>query len=94
MSASVVYTFDYLTGAYTGELQLTVGDIDPRTNCWMIPGNATTAPPPRCGEKLMPVWCNGQWEVYELIAEIPDELLNRVRYGVEEMYKQAARNKT
>jgi len=79
----VVYTFDYETGVYIGHLQLTTADVDPHSHAWLIPGNATTKQPPRCDTKTMPVWRNGNWEVLECIAEIPDELLAKCRHGME-----------
>jgi hypothetical protein len=81
----IVYTFDYETGAYTGPLQLTAVDIDPRSHCWMIPGNATTEPPPRCDVKTVPIRRNDRWEVYECIAEVPDKLLAQCRAGMSAM---------
>ena len=81
----VVYTFDYESGVYTGSLQLTAADIDPRGNRWLIPGNATAIQPPLCDIKTMPVWRNGRWDIVECIAEIPDELLARCRAGMENL---------
>lgn len=69
-----VFTFDYDTGAYTGPLQLGVGDCDPRSpGAVLIPGNATVDPPPRCGVGLWPFWRDGQWQVFEEIPT-PGEL--------------------
>jgi hypothetical protein len=70
----IVYTFDYVTGAYTGTQQLTIGDCDPRApGVMLVPGNATTIEPPRCGKGLWPYWNEGRWHVVELITE-PDPL--------------------
>lgn len=78
-----VYTYDYDTGAYTGEYELTIADIDPRSHAWLIPGNATTEPPPRCGANLAPVWRDGAWTVFECVADIPDKLMAQWRERVE-----------
>lgn len=71
-----VYTFDYETRIFTGAQMLTADDCDPRSlGTVLMPGNATTVEPPRCGDKLWPRWENGEWAVYECVAEIPDALL-------------------
>jgi len=82
----VVYTFSYETGAYTGELELGAADLDPRSpDTWMIPGNATTEPPPRCDSHCTPVWKDGRWVVYECVADIADDLMAGWRKRVGEI---------
>jgi hypothetical protein len=67
-----VYTFSYETGEYTGAQLLDRSDSDPRVpGAFLIPGNATLEPPPRCSEGLKPVWHKGRWQVLELV-EVPD----------------------
>jgi hypothetical protein len=59
-----VYSFDYDTGIYTGWRFLDISDADPRSpGIFLMPGNTTTEPPPRCGRGLFPVWKDGQWTV-------------------------------
>jgi hypothetical protein len=70
----IVYTFDYVTGAYTGPQQLTVGDCDQRApGIVLIPGNATTIEPPNCSKGLWPVWRDGQWLIAELAPDPLDD---------------------
>ena len=80
-----IYTFDYETRAYSGAWQLSPSDCDPRSNdgVILIPGNATVEEPPRCSDGLWPFWKDGRWEVYELVAEIPDNMLALWRKRIE-----------
>ena len=66
----VVYLFDYETGVYLGEQQLDATDCDPRApQRMLIPGNATTVQPPRCGKGLLPCWRENQWVIYEVAPD-------------------------
>jgi hypothetical protein len=84
----IVYNFDYSTGEYMGSQELTVHDIDQRSFMWLIPGNATTVEPPRCDTNTKPVWLGDRWVVLECIVDIPDELLEQCRKGVERMQQR------
>lgn len=85
----IVYTYDYASGAYLGEQELTVADIDPRTHSWLIPGNATVEPPPRCDNiNCVPLRRNGKWVVYEIAAEIPDPVVDGWRQRIAEIFNR------
>ena len=68
----LVHGFDYDTRAYTGSYRLDISDLDPRApGTVLIPGNATTVHPPRCGVRLWPFWIDGEWKVFELKDDDP-----------------------
>lgn len=81
----IVHTFDYATGIYTGPLALGAADVDPRSNAWLIPGNATAEQPPRCDDRCAPFWRDGGWVIFELTADIPDDLMDECRQRVDFM---------
>lgn len=73
MSPLTVYSYDYDTGAYTGERTLDASDLDPRSpGIVLMPGNCTREPPPRCGKRLWPVWRDGGWQVCQLPPDFAD----------------------
>jgi len=74
----LVYTFDYESRAFTGVKALGINDLDPRSpGVVLVPGNATTFEPPRCGENVWPYWINGEWVPFEGIEVIPDAALKQ-----------------
>jgi hypothetical protein len=89
----IVYTYDYGTGAYLGIQELGIADIDPRSRAWMIPGNATVEPPPRCDQNCIPIWRGGRWEVFECVAEIPDAQIAQWRERIHDIYATTDRVK-
>lgn len=68
-----VHSFDYATGLYLGTVVLGDGDLSPlEPDVYLVPGNCVEVAPPEPGDGQYVVHVDGQWELRETVAVLPE----------------------
>lgn len=85
-----VHSFDYATGLYLGPVILGEGDLSPlEEGVYLIPGNCLEVAPPMPNEGQFVVQVEGQWELRDIVKEVPPPPVERTQQEVADDFTAA-----